>query len=651
MKDNPCHLRSASSMPVSLETLPSATAPSRLARFNPPYSEIGVVLPIFITSFVTLLLVAALVLDTAGALITRHEASHYARLASLKALETYFGANSCDELNDTEQEACRYTFALAAANELSESGDYTFDGIINSIAHTFDDGDVILEMGHWGQDEVSCGNTENCFVTSADTNKGVNSARISGSFTNYLTKLSSSFFGTPIIPVSVNSVAVAVPRNIVLTVDTSDSIVGDSHEPDVLLKGLTNPLYRNSENEWSNWTADDNLRSILFFYFNTRPPDVTSGHYYDDYLLKSVAGDGDVAELKTELNPDSIADAALLIGYNRLNARFDFYHTPQPFTSVFQTLNTMLNYLHDHRVAGDKISVIFYDSRFTWNRIFKLTDLEIAYPILLPFTDPTLYSSPVSEEVVNDPWAADVTGLELIIRQGLIPLRSSFTDMLSASELALEYLTEAADQAKIKTQSMIINLSDGVSNCVSCDPDTEDCSGRCSDDYDHYNTAMTELESFAVNKLVPKNITMNFFHFSAATGPHTVDHETLTDEGLPSGECLTAQAYRASEALDPFGFVRGLQEEGLDMIHSYNVKSSAYPFYEAAMRLNRVAVLTRGGLYAMREPATGCPSEGERIKCEPGKRQNKDPYCRTTGQQIAGATEELFSHFPFRIVE
>lgn len=408
-------------------------------------------------------------------------------------------------------------------------------------------------------------------------------------------------------------------------------------------------------------------------------------HFKNDYVQKYVLADGDYARLRAVYqsqaananypfpheNPATdpnfrIASSSTLAYRHKIRVdKFRngpdadgssfTYKGPEPLQSVFGGLNSAMNVFKTRKVAGDKASLMFVDSRIWYTRFVTMTD---NFDYLLRLTDFSRNAGMTADDIADygDPLNANynniitssTTGMELAVRHGLVPMGmgASMTNLSLAVNQALFELQR--DNPTGFSSNFITIITDGLANCRLCRP-TDNCTGgqayACSNQYSYFQDAMNDLIAMVRDRIQGRNVSVNWIMFGDAIAPHM-----LNIRKDASGTCATDEDARANN----WTMVQG--NTG-DMNAAFSGMSATSPFYQANVAPYQIAVATKGLFGPIRPPLAGCnPATPPTCSGDPATPSSwqpvrNDPFCRTVSQQITAYMQRIIGDNPFTLVE
>ena len=344
------------------------------------------------------------------------------------------------------------------------------------------------------------------------------------------------------------------------------------------------------------------------------------------------------------------------------------YSGPEPLHTVMIGLNAAMKEFKARQVAGDRACLIFYNKRMPWPGVVQLTD---QFDYLISLTDSTPPVDGIKADDDDTDPTDSATGLELLIRHGLIPggQDANFTNTPLA-------LTEASNQLKNGNKNgsfssdFVVSISDGVTNCY--DVSDKDHPGKydCQNDYTHNSSSITNVTSVVQNAFKNKNIPIHWIMVGNSIAPHTMKYQA---PGEPSGTCLTDEEARLKNVPMVRGGWAGAEfdttkfpwsyQPGVTGDVAFQSMSPTSPFYQSNLMAYDLASKTRGLWGPIRPRADGCSktttppkdcthsiTETDAWKSEDAV-QKTDPYCRTPEEQMKDYMDRIIGDNPFSLVE
>lgn len=303
------------------------------------------------------------------------------------------------------------------------------------------------------------------------------------------------------------------------------------------------------------------------------------------------------------------------------------YAGPEPFTTIFQGLNSAVTAFKERAVTGDRLGIIFFDEKLTWSRVIKLT-ADFSY--IGKFTDLSTLDN-------ND------HGLQRVLRHGIFPSKNSMSNIVMAAGEALRQF----DEQQISNASSVdfmVYFGDGLANCVANPAAVGTGAQACGEDYFHYRQAISELKTFANNVLFPRQISFNVILMGSHVGPHVL---ATGDDG---GHCYTDTEARNLKLPFVKGGIDGkAYPSETEWAAAYNNMSATAPFYQVNDDMYQIARLTGGIWGPVRKSTT---SEAQ---CHPACADSNPPRafysCQTpTADVDSYIKDEIMNANPYMIV-
>ena len=663
---------------------------------NAHKSQHGAILVLVIISMVAILSIVALVFDIGRATTAVEQGKQYSRLAALAAIEEYFDALRIAGVSDQKA----YERALERTQKMAINN--TLLGDSNSKPNITEGGTgAILEPGFWKTDKACPVATKPCFIPTTKAKLGfdsrANAFKVSGEF--YSTGLFSSFariLGAHAFKVRASAVATILPRHAVFLVDNSRSMVQETHPIETTYID-EHPQIEGSDYGFPSPVTISTLHDELWKWMQAnalnRPANETENphkqkHYVNDYSsfvllgddsygnlgvnvpLPAAAGGGKEFIKLKEMHPDpkvrtSFSTKAYTgdtkdFRYSMDAFRHPKYQGPEPLRTVFAGLLEAVKTFEERQVAGDKVSIIFYDNTLTWPRVINLTnkfgylkaltDFEmkptsLGFPSLLQ-SDPTKKTTVENEDL-------EKLGLELITRFGLFPFWNGNTDTTLAIREALYQLEKERKDSKIQSSDFIVLFGDGMATCHSTSVP------RCSNSHSYFLKAMDEIKQQILQKdgIAEQDIPMHYIAMGSHIQPHTVDHVQ------PGGGCYSDVDWRSSAATLPTGTsVFDFASNANNNTVTFANADETTPFYAANRYMYEFSILT-SGMYAPIRPARAkVDGVCEPIKCGDASDPDlaivngqylrvRDPSCKEPLDQVKDYVKQMIGDNPFTIVE
>ncbi len=322
--------------------------------------------------------------------------------------------------------------------------------------------------------------------------------------------------------------------------------------------------------------------------------------------------------------------------YPATNVGPEGYGGPQPLSSIFRSIHRLVGIFENRAIGGDRIGIIFYDSRFMWSRIVR------------PTNDWTLlnYVTDFNDKSPNGPWEfmmrlgffpGAVTQSALVAGTDIVSL--PFTNSLEALQVAKQLLI--SNQMEMVTADSLVMIGDGLANCYKSTYPTGNT--LCSNSYTAHLNALNQMKSFALSDLIPRGVPVNVVLVGKSVAPHTLQLEDPNN----SGKCLTDTYARVAGK----PFVRGLNANLRQA--AFNAMTPTNPYYQVNADMYEIAATT-GGLWApIRRQPIGAEVEPACNTSDTltAPRLEFDPQGRTTEQQIDSYMTDMMRDNPYIIVD
>ena len=648
----------------------------------------------------------ALAIDTASFAASAEQARFAAKYAALQALETYVStegskqqrldaalnaANASGTLNlvlaatsgpgsfqvaDTEEQVGTLTHPVLLAGRFYAAENPTKDMDGSSCT---------------GNDSVcGAGKSPPCFVPLDDINPNCdtlssgdpNSFQIVGPYYSGIRKWFAGAFSPGTASIQVDEVAAVVPRHTCFLVDISTSMAQETHFGDAVAPNEDErsilAYFVSTDNPGVNKTTnasdlhDDGLWNVLLPSRSgaLAPPSPTATkykriHYKDDYSDPiAVLNDGDYGSDTdyAKHHPDpNVINPETGINYSmgtdpkkfRVDTRYfknpqQFAGTsydggPEPFTTVFRALNTLVAKFKERSVVGDQVCLIFFDSKLEWSRIINLTS---DFDYVTKFTDLSLQGP-------DEGWS-------LLFKHQIFPIRLRDSNLQMAVSEALNQFS-AAQQSSIPSLDQMVVFGDGITNCTSCTGASDPkCTGTgfgagpgCRDIYQFYLQSVSELHKFAATQLFPRRIRLDFFLMGSHVLPNYRLLSKADDQGALS--CMTDAEARQAKAdyVDGGSYPYTSSADKTSTRQLYKDKSEAAPFLQPNKDMYQIVRLLGGSWVPIMEYDSEIDTDGNG-QCAPSCGANpetRSTTCRTPTQQVDDAINEIMGSNPYMIVK
>lgn len=630
----------------------------------------------FLVTFAILLPIVigfvAFAIDLSIGMESGRQARDFTKLATLKALEGYYAcsASSCPTHDDRMKAARRGAQSILNSLE-NETVGKNSERIVDAKAElsTSPDAQFRLKAGCWTTAGFAERGTSNC---SEEHNPGA--MQIEGKYPFVTEAIFGKIFGKDHYAQYVRVTSQVIPRHIYFLVDASGSVVRDNFKTE---------RYEDFAYYDQAVTGGEGLPIHTFWYnsklqeCDKKTPSENDAICKEMYVAKAILNDTDYDEALYPHHPNPSRYPTGVNSGGHQVYRINKIVSPQPLTDIFAGVNKAIHTINDHKIAGDRVGVIFFTNRISWPRMTNLTD-DLDY--LERFTDFTTNKNilddtkeikPNGEEALKistegQP-AVEVsqilpsTGFEKAIRHGLFPIEPpAFTNIKEALTAALDQFDKNDDGSDVARS--VILFSDGIQNCAN-DP----CSGGkfCGNTYQCYIQGMPELRNIVMARMTGENlIPFHMFPIGNSVEPHT--KIILKKEG----GCYTDSNFRietdSSIKKDSLGFVLGSTDGSGNSCRIQNTYSTdptcsaAFKndgFHQPLQDLYELAVATQGVWAPLRPQGTGtnCSKSTDQscIDDSSNKREIRvhDPLCRTYAEQIDDYMQEIVGINPFRVVE
>ena len=679
-----------------------------IAKVNARQREQGAVLLLVCFLIAIFFAFAALAIDLSLVAASREQTQHHARLASLAALEAHFSSKA-GTLTEKVADAMERAQSVVGKNLLIANLGQTE---VQKEAHLSSSpiaSGAYLEPGVWQRSDdgkhpcQKISQTYPCFTptTLTDPNAKVTAYRITGQmYQGISTKISRWLWGVSTFPVNVRAVASVVPRQGCFLVDMSLSATRETHvsrrineqvatpregrgrESSFLLE-TENPAVGEDYYQTEQWnylchnllndgsphgsnctgltrplTNDDWNAQFGFTPADLSDDEYNRIHFADDYRWKKGLGDGDYDKDRYPLHPNPASDPIYKVvpksnagrWYHVDTHRDTRYQGAEPLRTIFAGLNRAVQIFEDREVAGDKLCLVFYNSRVPWTGVVKPTD-DFEYLKKMTTFDVT---SPIDSDPPgissSEVGSVSATGFERMIRHNLIPSGTdafSTNTILALSEAMKQLLSINPDGS---ASGFVISIGDAVVNCQQCfDPVnfpklSSGCTPGCSNTYPTYLRARQDLYTYINFELTGRNIPVHWLLVGRSVAPHTIEK---TADGSPLGPCLSDEEARKTGT--------PMVEGGYDTSkfksaeEAFNEMSPDSAFWEANVAPYEIAAATQG-LFGPIRPAsptcvakTTCNNSGQRIL--------EDPGCRVPKEQIDSYVDKILGENPFALVQ
>ena len=591
-----------------------------------------------------------------------------AKMVLLGASEAYYRHACVAEASPAECHQAKMNAASTIANQLASQN-------IGGALYPLSEGDYgatpaadrrLLIAGRYaavkppGAGSDPCAGSYPCFYQRAQDELS-NAFKLVGKVSsNPLVARFERFFGLKgfFKKMSFDVTSAAVPMRMCAVIDLSGSIASDSHPEDM--------QDTNGDGETENvaplfsYRADDQSGLVGDPYqaiSAERVPDarsVSAPHIKSDYaLINSVdltrpenydesfwsrtpdADSGFVTAQET-----SAGEQLYLLDLYRTGA----YKGAEPWNSIMKGVQSVAQAFQARAVAGDRMGLVFFDKHVRWPYLVQLTgDFDHVTEILQTdapgsFAACAPKTAPGAEcELLSNPPAW--------VKLGLFPKPYQFSNIYAGLGQALFEFSK--DDLGVPSTDFITLFSDGLVNCYY-----EAGQQQCRrDTFLYYQKGMNNIRNNLVfsktggTGLFKGGIALHMFMAGADVGPHTL----LLDDG---GKCLTDDAARkkvdAKGWPKPIDFVLG---QGLsvydpavdtgDADEALKAHSPATPFYQTNADWYNLVRMTGGRWAPLRPLAQTCPDVVEPVCTTTPARQEQDPGCRSTEDQVKAYLEQI----------
>ncbi len=625
---------------------PLASTIGRQSSLRKVNGQSGAILVLVAILVPVLIAVIALAVEVNYWLTAKERMQHFARLASLAAIEAYFAKkNDGGTVHQAEEAALHRVEQIASINKPVGIQD------INDL-------DVDVIPGKWVTKEtgssVDCSNGTPCFKRNQSA---VSAIQVKVGYNGGLTKLFGLFSGDDEVRVKSSAISAVVPRLGCFLIDISSSVTRNTHllysDPSLYARASEYAFsinYLGSKWDRLRWyyngsiwqdggvseanraTAHNSLKEIGF----------AQRHYQSDYTDITPLTDNDysVGDDNKKYHPDPnsgyhVKNAATYridtarISQNLPNGAGTLsYNGPEPLNSILKGVGKALESFRERQVVGDKACLIFFDDTLAWPRIINLTSLakQQDYDYLRQFTPDNPSSS---------------TSIDFLSQHWIFPVLQAKTNVYAALVEAFKQFDQAWQAEKIETSNFVVLIGDGINNCQAS------ASGQsaavCSNDYSTYKHGMSELKSFASSIAAQKGVPLHTILIGDMAGPHTVDIQKED-----SSECYTDAELRAE--MIPKDYVLGAKDEA-EAKSSFENASASSPFFQVGRDIYDIAVATGGVFAPVRPVATGCVPTTSCNSTVPPTRVTHDPLCRPQAEQIVTYMEKIMGDNPYAVVQ
>ena len=615
-------------------------------------NESGVVLLLIALLITSFFILAAFAVDTSVMAISRQQADNFARLTALNALQGYAAVQSKGAADGYPNVSSKIEHALMIANSANASGNAGANKNLalggSSYAQTlYRDNDLsapaeaprLVAGKYYAEKPVVNPQSDTCLNPCIGTqavpcfvpldqvaqscesqpigNVHPNAFRVQGRLFTDMRTVFARVMQIGSYDLSVDEIASYVPRKGVFLVDISPSSAHETHVNNATKRDFY-AYYLGADNATptvptlnydQSWAAMAPDRSTASSPPSPGSPEYSTTHYRSDYMLvNNMLTDANYENGTYPLyhpSPTSTYTGApgenLNAGTVTGNYRVDFfrdasYTGPDPMVTIFNGLNTAVQEFKERAVAGDQISLVFFDQKLTWPRIINLTS---DFDYVQKFTD------------ISDTTSED-RGLKLLLKHGIFPSYHAYSDIqLALIEAMRQFnLSSASSSASV---NFIVYMGDGLSNCVIGNCSAVDATGTtvtqcgctpntCNNTYGQYKQAVYEMRKFALGTLAPLKIPIHVVLSGTHVGPHTL---ALSDG---SGRCISDTEARQI----PSDFTRGetYPDACTDATaaNAFAHATSSNPFYEPNKDLYRIARITGGIWGPLKQYDPSCSS-------------------------------------------
>ncbi len=635
----------------------------------------GAVLVLFALFLTVIASLVALVIDGSLIYLSSEQSQYHARLAALAAIEEYYDHKDCGGQSCSHEE--RMNAALERAQEVSNTNILSAQSSATANFSTQDlENSAFLEAGRWENSVEKCQNFDAkapCFLSLARLGSSYqpNAFRVSGTFySGVATKLAKGILGMENFATKVFATASVTPRRTCFLIDISNSTTYQTHKNGARFAYSLGDGGVVVADQLASWNSLPTTR------FADTPTDPTV-HYQSDYKKMQILDDSFYPSMPSDVtthHPNPLTEGngmysqtpmtgsgtwALVDTFRDTNSDGGTYYGPEPLRTIFVGLRQAINIFKDRSVAGDKACLIFYDHNLYWPRIVKMTD---NFDYLLKQTDFDNWSTINDSDSEQVPGAiyniSQSSGLDRVIRFGLFPSESTFTDTYSAMTEALNQFSKTdatTTDSNVPSANSMILIGDGLTNCSHS-------SASCNNSYETHSQNINEVLTMAKTNLVPNSIAVHVILVGDNVRPHTVNRPSVSNPG----KCMTDREYRAryQNHQNISGFVRG--NVCWDLENFEDEEDSSYadgpcpdvayyepPYYEINKYMYELAAITQGIWAPLRPPPSGCAVDGGDYEapCTEGERQETDPACRSMQTQIKQYMTDILGENPYTLVE
>lgn len=340
------------------------------------------------------------------------------------------------------------------------------------------------------------------------------------------------------------STAAVIPRQIVILLDLSNSVVADTHPADVARAAYKLADGYDCSRALCNAGAcpgiarsdDPNSMDYWLSEMYRQMPDIRNtddprAHFKQDYTCLRVQDDGP---------EDGSAPSYYLIDTYQNPARGHF--GPEPLTSILRSINQALTIMEQSAQAGDGVALMGFDRTLLHNRrIPERGSPDLLAPIKTGDQRYELIKAITDVERQNDPYAGDLARSNLQVRVGdhvIFPRVNLFQTNRANSGIwtNLKYAAWTARQTLLDSSNSyadreVVAFSDFLANCSTSpwEDDPPHCeapglaanAGCCANDYSRI-VAGGEVTYLVRDFFKKQKVHFNPVVFGSAVAPHTV---------------------------------------------------------------------------------------------------------------------------------
>lgn len=318
---------------------------------------------------------------------------------------------------------------------------------------------------------------------------------------------------------------------------------------------------------------------------------------------------------------------------------------PQPYRAFMEGLEEVVSTIQDRQVAGDMMSLVFFETNMYWKYVTDMTD------------DFNYIRSLINTQSIRDGDSSDFPDTaQPWLQLGLFPKAYEYTDIYSALVESKFQLSNVSVDG-IPTINEIVLFGDGLSTCHGLGN-----SRACGNDFSTYKESLSEISDFVSSTLFSDGITLNVVQAGEQVGPHFLrmmlppdgsDAKKGEAEGAEETECLTDDVARQlaipmTRGTDYLGSTPPGSEFQNDFYGQQAWENRfETPFYKAAYDWY-VNTVVSGGVYVpVRPVAVSCDDtlandcSGLGYNPSTADREVNDPYCRSPGDQVKDGLADI----------